>query len=317
MWNQTLKKIDHTITPFIAARYWGADDNSVKLVSDGINLVYRFEVNGAGKYLRVTHQKIRPQSDLAAAIDFQLFLCSHGSPICQPIPSNSGRYIEEVDQGDLKFLVHATNEVPGQVINLERTERSMYEAWGKSLAQIHLAASKYQPAPQHKYMTWQKLWKETAGYLINEDDDLKSAFQLIKNRFNELSANDGNFGLTHGDHRTGNVLYDGHEIHIIDFDEPVYHWYLADIAKPFLELPNTPFVEWQEKFEWFIHGYRTTFPISDEEINNLKWFTQMKSLDIYLWCKNNWFEPTAPGGKPRDQWLQELRQMALKPVFSF
>jgi hypothetical protein len=31
-------------------------------------------------------------------------------------------------------------------------------------------------------------------------------------------------------------LYDGKRFSIIDFDEPVYHWYIADIVKPFLEV---------------------------------------------------------------------------------
>ena len=44
-------------------------------------------------------------------------------------------------------------------------------------------------------------------------------------------------------------------------------------------------------------------------------FTQMKSLGIYLWCKHHWCEPTAPGGKDRDQWLRELRDMVLTPIF--
>ena len=55
--------------------------------------------------------------------------------------------------------------------------------------------------------------------------------------------------------------------------------------------------------------------LDDEDLRSINWFTQMKSLGIYLWCKNNWCEPTAPGGKPRDQWLAELRHMALTPIF--
>ena len=138
MWNQTLKKIDHTTTPDTAAACWGADAQSVKLVSDGINLVYRFEIDGKVKYLRITHPKIRPLSDLEAAIDYQLHLCRQQAPICQPIPSQSGNYIETVTQGDLSFLVHVTNEVPGQIIDFSHTERTFYETWGKSLARIHL-----------------------------------------------------------------------------------------------------------------------------------------------------------------------------------
>lgn len=90
---------------------------------------------------------------------------------------------------------------------------------------------------------------------------------------------------------------------------------MTDIAKPFLDLCQTPYKNWRQKFAWFLEGYRTIMPISEEELSHINWFVQMKSLDIYLWCKNNWFEPTAPGGKPREVWLQELRHMALTPLF--
>jgi Ser/Thr protein kinase RdoA (MazF antagonist) len=69
-----------------------------------------------------------------------------------------------------------------------------------------------------------------------EEKRIQDLYQAIDNSFRAFPVNSQNFGLTHGDHRPGNVLYDGKQVHPIDFDEPVYHWYMADIAKPFLDL---------------------------------------------------------------------------------
>lgn len=296
---------------------WSADSHTIKLINDGINLVYRFEVNGKGKYLRMTHPNIRSFNELTAAIDFQLYLFTNHAPVCKPVPSQEGNYIETINQGDMLFLAHVTDEVPGDLMHFNHLRNDVFTIWGTALAKLHQAALNYKPARNLHFKTWKDLWNETSCYLPNENDAIKNVFQAINEWFSTLTPTADDFGLIHADHRTGNVLYDGNEVYIIDFDEPVYHWLAADITNPFLELPNKPFASWKPKFLCFIEGYRSILPFSDEQINQLPWFAQMKSLAIYLWCKNNWFEPFAPGGKPRERWLEELYKMALKPIFTY
>lgn len=315
MWDKTLKKVNHSITPQKAAALWDADINSIKLVNDGINLVYRFEVQKQGRYLRITHREIRDYDELVAAIDFQKYLHNQDVPICNPIPSKLGHFIEEVNQNDLTFLVHVTQEVPGKIMNFEYNDAYIYKLWGASLAKLHQAAKNYQSNNKFKFKNWKDLWQEIAKYLPGEDAIIKKEYEAISSWFATMPESPSIFGLTHGDHMTNNVLYDGKQIYFIDFDEPVYHWFLADIAKPFLELCEKPFFEWKQKFEWYIEGYKSVLPISDDQIKNIHWFVKMKSLDIYLWCKNNWKDPIAPGGKSTEKWLNNLRSMILNPIF--
>jgi len=315
MWHQTLKKIDQVSTPAKAASLWNADTNSLKLVNDGINLVYRFESNGIGRYLRITHPSIRSFDELSAAIDYQRFLGSHAVPVCKPILSSTHRYIEQILQKEMVFLAHATDEVPGTLMHFEYTNSEVYKSWGRTLATLHKVAHTYKPVSELSFKTWKDVWAETANSISKEDEALKREYLLIDSWFKQLPKELMDYGLTHGDHRTANILYDSKQVYIIDFDEPVYHWFMADIARPFLELSSTPFSDWQDKFEWFIAGYRSVFPVNEYLLQHINWFVRIKSLDIYLWCKNNWYEPDAPGGKPRDVWLEELRHMVLNPLF--
>lgn len=312
-WETTLKKINHE-TALRAASLWVTQPIHLKLVNNQINCVYRFEDKNRGYYLRITHETIRSRPELEAAIDFQQHLFKHHAPICQPIPSETGAYIEIIKQDHLEFFAHVCLEVPGKIMSFENTNKQAYFTWGKALAQLHNAAQSYQPQIHH-FLSWKDLWQETHEYLQQEPQEIQDCFHRIETFFNQNTTTALNFGLTHGDHRPGNVLYDGQQIHIIDFDEPVYHWFLADIAKPFLDLCNQPRESWMPLFNRYIEGYRSTRPITENDLKNIRWFTQMKSLEIYLWCKNNWHEPTAPGGKPRELWLSELRQMAMTPLF--
>ena len=313
IWEATLKKLTD-MTAFNAALRWVDKPVNLKLVNNQINCVYRFESNRQGYYLRITHENIRPLSDLRAAIDFQQHLFRSDAPVCEAIASKSKLLVESVSQDDLTFFTHVCREVPGKEMSFDHTDKNAYINWGRALALLHKASQNYQ-AKEHRFKTWRDLWQETWDYAKREEHLIQELYQAIDASFHELPANTHNYGLTHGDHRPGNVLYDGQRTHIIDFDEPVYHWYMADIAKPFLDLCNQPRVSWQQKFSWYIEGYSQILPILESELKSINNFTQMKSLDIYLWCKYNWFEETAPGGKPRELWLTELRQMALTPLF--
>lgn len=313
IWETTLKKItDETANR--AANKWVKKPTHLKLINNQINCVYRFESKNQGFYLRMTHEKIRKAHELLSAIDFQkhLFLC--GTPICEPVVSQEGNDVETVHQDDLEFFVHVCREVPGQIMNFDYPDKKAYLTWGRALGLLHQASQSY-VASEHHFLTWEDLWRETWDYARQEEALIQDLYQTITTRFKTFSKNSAHFGLTHGDHRPGNVLYDGESVHLIDFDEPVYHWYLADIAKPFLDLCNKPWPLWKPLFEWFIEGYRQIRPLSSDELKEMNHFSQMKSLDIYLWCKYNWFEETAPGGKPRNEWLHDLKTMALTPLF--
>ena len=314
MWHQTLEKINPLTTPLKAAARWGADKNSLTLINNGINLVYRFEHSGKGAYLRITHPLIRPRSELDSALDFQCHLFKCGVPVCQPIFSQEGHYIEDIHQDELLFLSHVNEQVTGEIITFTHENKHAYITWGKSLAKLHSAAHHYQPK-EHHFKDWTHLWNETATYLNLEDSFIKDEYQAIDSWIKTFPQTRDNFGLTHADHRTGNVLYDGEEVYLIDFDEPIYHWFLSDIARPLLELSPLTFSTWHQKFDWYLEGYQSIRPLSKDDLKNISWFSRMKALDIYLWCKNNWKDKSSPGGRDTNQWLKELRSLILNPIF--
>lgn len=220
-WEATLKKITDQ-TALKAASLWVNKPVHLKLINNQINCVYRFEEKGQGYYLRVTHEQIRTFVQLKAALDFQRHLFMNKAPVCPAVTSKVNRLVETVNQDELNFLAHVCLEVPGSIMDFEHTEQEAYFEWGKALALLHQASRSYQPK-EHVFMSWQSLWRETTEYAIKENQEIQALCQEIGAWFQTYTATPLNFGLTHGDHRPGNVLYDGNRIRIIDFDEPVYH----------------------------------------------------------------------------------------------
>jgi len=285
---------------------WNINEESLKLISESINLVYRFEINGQGYYLRITHSKFRRYKALMATLDFLKFLHAHGAPVPEVVPSIQKKLLEEIVQGERIFFAHVVTEVPGEIIHFRFTDNQVYHAWGQSLGLLHQAAKKY-PGDQQYFLTWQQVWHGLKNYLEHEDEPIKQQYQIIEDWFNALPVDDSDFGLTHGDHRRNNVLFDGQQIYFIDFDEPVYHWWMADIARAFLSKYQQDRAGWQAKFDAYIAGYREVMPLTDEQLSHLDWFVRMKSMDIYLWVKNNW-----PDEQQKEDWLLMLRKVILR-----
>ena len=307
MWNTVLKRIDNTQTPPDAAQRWGASNHSLRLISEGINLVYRFERADQGYYLRLTHASLRSSDELQAALAYQRHLFSTGALVCEPIISQNALWVETIQQGEDVFLAHVCREVPGVPMHFDYNDLSLYEQWGITLGKLHNAALSYSTA-NHHYTNWKQSLEELHGYAKHESTALQKTLRDVTEFFNNRTQTPSNYGLTHGDHREGNVLCDGHQIHIIDFDLPSMNWLMEDVARPFFDSIINDTQNWQDKITPYLKGYLSVMPKDSIDLAALPKQIQMKGLEIYLWTKNNWNADTAPGGNNSATWLQRMHQ---------
>jgi len=150
-------------------------------------------------------------------------------------------------------------------------------------------------------------------YIAFEKPEIQYIHQAIEQWLAQQTITNDDFGLIHGDLREANVICDGNTIHFIDFDEPVYHWWTQDIARAFLNIVNQDISVWKKPFTHFISGYRSVKDLPKQSLQQIPWFIKNKTLEIYLWTKNNWHDPVAPGGGSTEYWLSEMRGNILNP----
>jgi Ser/Thr protein kinase RdoA (MazF antagonist) len=174
MWNEVLKRINSAETPKNAVKQWGGTADSINLVNEDINLVYRFEQKDQGDYLRLTHATLRSEDELQAAIAYQRYLFEHGAPICEPILSLNGLWVEHIQQGSELFLAHVCREVPGKPIHFDHTDLALYKSWGIALGKLHHAALSYHPE-KHSYTSWKSSLEELHDYAQHESMALQDA----------------------------------------------------------------------------------------------------------------------------------------------
>lgn len=313
-WNEVLKRIN-MCTPSHAIKAWAGEANTLNLVNAGINLVYRFEREQEGYYLRMTHATLRSEAELLAAIDYQYHLFKHHVPVCEPIPSSRGDWVESIQQGSDTFLAHVCKEVPGKPIQFNENDTHVYRNWGQALGQLHRAAQAYE-GKHHQFTHWFDSLNELHGYAVEETKALQDCLYDVDQFLKRRKQTKANYGLTHGDHREGNVLSHAAHVHIIDFDLPSMNWFMEDFVRPFFHSIIHDETEWRCQFPLYLEGYYTMMPRESLDLEAFSKHIQMKCLEIYLWTKNNWSGTEAPGGGDNGQWLQRIYEKIVDPSWS-
>jgi Ser/Thr protein kinase RdoA (MazF antagonist) len=286
------------------AALWDADPGSIRLVNDRINIVYRFEVGGRGMYLKVCAAANRSMLEQRAAAEYLQHLAGNGADVCAPVLSRDGRLIEEYRWDDDVFLGWVTDEAPGRVISLDAPTVAEFRAWGVALGKMHRAAESYVPSDELTYLTWKELWQQTHDGMDRDDSEpVWDEYEQLTPWLDSLAESPDVYGLTHTDIRTENAMWDGERVRIIDFDEPVYHWYASDVMRPFLEFAQLPDERFDPLFDAFLAGYRAVLEFSNTWVEELSRFARMKNLGFYWWISVN----STKEGDWYAEWLEGIR----------
>ncbi len=279
-WQRKRDSFDHRLVPALVRELWRGAPASLRLVGQAYNIVYRFEADGRGYYLRICHPVLHPLPKARQVMDFLRFLAAENVPVGVPVPSVNGAYIELLPGA---YYAAAQREAPGQEMTRHLLELSVYEGWGRSLGLLHTASRRYKPNPDipYQFPTVQRFWRNIAPAIRAAAPLLPRIYQELSAYMHSLPRQD--YGLIHGDYRPGNVIWDGATARAVDFDEPNYHWYIADVARALLELAGRPLAARRGYREAFMRGYLSAHQIDAWWVTQLPMFMQHRALLMYGW----------------------------------
>lgn len=294
-WDETLAQLDTVTTVWQAMACWQGDAGSLRHISTGVNAVFRFEMNNIGYYLRITHNGLTDLSIVRSALHFLAHLWQEGAAVCEPIAAQSGEMFvllpihttTEALPSDGFWIASVTREVPGKPLGLEEKNPAAFEAWGNCLGRFHQAARTYKPQPEDRFggiplteaeAKWEQYRSAIPAFdvlALREYEQLYSWYQALLQ-----TANPQDFGLTHQDSRSQNVIWDGRSATMIDFDEPGWGWFVEDIARALGEY------WWKEERhlfrDSFLHGYRSVCKLSEYWEASLPFFMRWWALKYYV-----------------------------------
>jgi Ser/Thr protein kinase RdoA (MazF antagonist) len=89
------------------------------------------------------------------------------------------------------------------------------------------------------------------------------------------------FGLVHADIRLANLLVDGSEVRVIDFDDCGFSWFMYDFATTVSFMEDHPRVP--ELRDAWLAGYREVAPLDPEDEAELETFVMLRRLLLVAW----------------------------------
>jgi Ser/Thr protein kinase RdoA (MazF antagonist) len=175
----------------------------------------------------------------------------------------------------------------------DREERQcIYHRIGAIAAALHNQSSSWKEPPGFerrrldlegllgKEPHWGRFW-EHAELTKTEKALLLRARQRARAALIDYGAGPGNFGLIHADLHPENIVYNGQDLALIDFDDSAYGWHMYEIATALLEDRLTPHFDALRVV--LLEGYLEHRSLARRDVEMLPTFLLIRGLAIIGW----------------------------------
>lgn len=259
---------------------WNDDIQDVRYIRSSANFVFSFRMLDEPYFLRFNHEDERAAALIEQELAFVLHLADRGLKVAGPVPSRQEAFVETVSSALGTFHATVFEALEGQHYELDDLTPEQLLMWGETFGKLHHIASTY-PATQRLHWREQLAWFYSR--LQGERDALEVARRL-KQKLSALPTTSSNYGLLHADFELDNLVWQGNEAAVLDFDDCTYSWFVADIAYALRDVfgddPSRVDLS-HPTLHRFVEGYRTVRPLPDEELALLPVFLCFHNLFMF------------------------------------
>jgi len=223
-----------------------------------------------------------------------------GLIVPDPIPADDGALMAEAprveDTEAWRCVLSAW--VPGRRFSAGLTPARL-ERVGRFMGRMHQHAAAFVPSPGFTRPRWD--WERLFGAAsvlgsANRDRVFDAAdldvFAALARQsdgvMRALGEGPGVFGMIHSDLHQGNYLFQGQEVHAIDFDECGFGHYLFDIAVTLFALRRRE--DYAPLRAAFLQGYRDERALTERDEQYLETFLAIRVVDFVNWIMS-WPSP--------------------------
>lgn len=124
-------------------------------------------------------------------------------------------------------------------------------------------------------------WRDGIGVTPAHAALFARTVALIGARLTRFGSGPERFGLVHCDLRLANLLIDGPQVKVIDFDDCGISWFMYDAATPVSFYEDDPKVP--ELIDAWLRGYRSAAPLSAADAAEIPTFVMLRRLLLVAW----------------------------------
>ncbi len=262
--------------------------DQVKHLASLANLIYEFERGDESYILRIGHTTRRNGIQTMGEIDWLNHLKKGGAGIAYPVPSASGEYVEEVDDGKGgQFVAVSFTKAKGKAVDDSVWNERLFEAYGKHMGRIHALSQTYElPNEDWRRPEWDLPGMYPIETFLPESDAyLVERFFKLKDHMMNLPKNSSSYGLTHQDPHKGNFFVDeDYTITMYDFDDCCYAYFIHDLAMVlfYAALHEKDRLAFAQKFlPPFLKGYAQENKLDPVWLKELPHFMKFREMYLY------------------------------------
>jgi Ser/Thr protein kinase RdoA (MazF antagonist) len=279
-----------------ALRAFGIEPTALELAARSENITFRVEAPGGPYALRLHRPGYNTLPELISERIWTRALTDAGFavPVGLTTPDGHDYVSVTLNSGEVR---HAglTRWTPGDLLanTVEGHDLTpWFERLGEIAAGLHAHSAAWTPPAgftrrvldadglMGESPAWGPFW-EHAGLSHSEQQLFAAARIKAHLALATLPRDPEHWGMIHSDLHHRNLVYDGHALSIIDFDDAGFGWYVNDLAVALMHQQRRPdFAALQAAL---LTGYRARRPFSAEDEARLPLFLLVRRLAVIGW----------------------------------
>ncbi|WP_188455875.1 phosphotransferase enzyme family protein [Virgibacillus oceani] len=302
-WEDQLEKYLQ-IAKIAIQSYPALSQSTITLLNYSENATYlvKHPTTGAKQILRVSRPDYHTKTEIESELIWLESINKHASlHVALPIRAKNGEYIQEVTLDKKRYYCTLFTFLEGDAPDEEKESELIrqFEILGEITALLHDHSINYGTNLDNiKRLSWNyetilgdkpKWGKWQDGLAITPERAVlfQKVSEKIQARLEAFGKKSTRYGLIHSDLRLANLLVEGDQIKVIDFDDCGYGWYLYDLATSLSFIEHKSYVP--GLIESWIKGYRKVRNLSQEEVQEIPTFVMMRRLQLVAWVgsRNN------------------------------
>lgn len=208
------------------------------------------------------------------------------------LPTLTGARVVELAEGGPEPRHAALFEwLPGAEPHPDRLTTAFAEL-GRITAGMHAHSRAWRRPPGFTRFAWDYdgafgavarwgRWQDGVGLGIEERAVLDRLDATLRRRLAAYGSGPERYGLIHADLRLANLLVDGDDVYVIDFDDCGFGWFCYDFGTAVSFFEHDPKVP--ELAESWVRGYRTVLDLPAADEAELPTFVLMRRLLLVAW----------------------------------
>lgn len=291
------------------ARFGVGEDASVTLVNVSENHTYKVDDPATGRSyaLRLHRPGYRTVAEIESEIAWVDALRNDGviqTPVAIRAPDGARVVLAQAPEVPERRAV-MFEWLDGMVVDMDDGKRAadQFERLGVISARMHEHVRRWRRPAGFTRPPWDYehsigpngywgAWQDGLGMGSEERRVLDQLDATIRTRLERFGNGPDRFGLIHADMRLANLLVNGPEVLLIDFDDCGASWFMYDFATTVSFIEDHPRVP--ELREAWLRGYRSVADLDDASVAELQTFVMLRRLLLVAWIgSHHTFAPEA------------------------